>query len=156
MKSGWVPFQLPFNIGSGRSFGYSPDGKEFVRMDFFKDEKSEDLVGYVTFGRGIEGPPHHVHGGVSAFVLDEIMGSSAWLKGYTCVAAKIEVEFLKMTPVEERLNVRGHVLNFSDPLVEVKAEIFDDSGAVFSRSRGFFHQLSKEKIDAFKKVLEQS
>lgn len=144
---------MPFNIGSGRSLGRSKNGEDFVRMQFFREVATGDLVGSVLFERGIEGPPDHVHGGVSAFVLDEAMGSAAWLKGYTCVAARIEVEFLKMTPIQQDLQIRAMVRGFNEPLVEVTAQIEGPSGIVFSRSRGFFHQLSQAKIERFQQRL---
>lgn len=144
----WQKFRLPFQIGSGRSF---IPGESAIRMAFFKDGKTQNLVGRVWFGEGIEGPPGHVHGGVSAFVLDEAMGSAGWLRGYACVAASIEVDFMQMTPLGVDFLVEALVEKTEGRQVYVSAEIRDEAGVVYSRSRGRFHRLAKTKVVTFLK-----
>ena len=72
----WEAFKLPFQIGSGRSFLPDKKGQANLRMAFFRRKEDGALVGRVWFGLAVEGPPGFVHGGVSAYVLDEAMGSA--------------------------------------------------------------------------------
>ncbi|MCB0385242.1 MAG: hypothetical protein KDD43_07600, partial [Bdellovibrionales bacterium] len=86
----WETFFLPFNIGSGRDF-YPETGTASMRMAFFRSRSNNHLAGRVWFGEPVEGPPGHVHGGVSTYVLDEAMGSVTWMNNYGCVAKSLEV-----------------------------------------------------------------
>lgn len=147
----WQPFVLPFNIGSGRGVAFS-GGKPPLRMAFFYDNRNDCLVGKVWFDQALEGPPGHVHGGISSFVLDEAMGSAAWLKGLAVVAKKLEIEFIAMTPVQVDLDVEALVESVSGKNVEVVAKIFDaSSGQIYSKARGHFVRLPAETLNNFKK-----
>lgn len=143
----WENFYLPFTIGSGRSFVGTPGSS--MRLAFFKHRLTSDLVGMVWFGNLIEGPPGHVHGGVSSYVLDEAMGSACWLKGYPCVAKSIAVSFLHMTPIGVDLHIHAHVISVENRDVWVKAKIFDDQDKVYSEAEGHFSRLSRERLEYF-------
>ncbi len=147
----WEPFHLPFRIGSGRGFAPDAKGRQAMRMAFFKDKRDSALVGKVWFGDGIEGPPGHVHGGVSSYVLDEAMGTSAWLHRYPAVAQKIEIEFLQMTPVGVDLDIEAKVVLVKQRNLTIEARIFVNN-TVYSRSLGHFVGLSREHVERFLKL----
>lgn len=147
----WKEFELPFAIGSGRSFFPDSKSEQALRMAFFRFKKDNSLVGKVWFGKGIEGPPGHVHGGVSSYVLDEAMGSAGWLRNYPCVARKISFEFLKMTPVGEDLNIQAQVTSINGLTLNVESRIFDSQGD-YTRGTGEFHWLDKDRMQG---LLEQ-
>ena len=136
---------LPFGIGSGRLLTLSNDNNPW-RLTFHREEDAS-LSGEVWFGPELEGPPGHVHGGISAFILDEAMGSAGWLRGYPCVAAKIEVEFLAMTPVQKDLKVKAWVDSVESNKLTIQASIFADK--VYSRSTGIFSRLGREFVERF-------
>lgn len=138
---------LPFGIGSGRKLTLTNQNNPW-RLTFHR-EADDSLGGEVWFGPDLEGPPGHVHGGISAFILDEAMGSAGWLKGYPCVAAKIEVEFLEMTPVGQNLKVRAWIEQVEDKKITVRAEVYGDK--VYSRSLGYFSRLRKDFVESFAK-----
>ena len=72
-EAGWRDLEkLPLDIGSGRTI--LQDEKRLV-LRLFRNEKSE-IVGKVWFGDGLNGPPECVHGGVTCYVLDEILGAA--------------------------------------------------------------------------------
>lgn len=138
---------LPFGIGSGRLLTLDNKNNPW-RLNFQRGE-DDSLIGEIWFGPDLEGPPGHVHGGVSAFILDEAMGSAGWLKGYPCVAAKIEVEFLSMTPVNQNLKIKAWVDKVEENKLSVQASIYGDKA--YSRSVGIFSRLSKEFVEKFAK-----
>lgn len=137
------PVQLPFKIGSGRDFP-----KSALKMEFYKLKADTSLIGEVWFGKPMEGPPGHVHGGVSAYVLDEAMGSAAWLKGYPSVAREISVKFLEMTPQGQDLKIEAKVLKVEKKSVTVQAKIFDDK-KIYSESTGTFHRIQRSLLEGF-------
>lgn len=138
---------LPFAIGSGRLL--TLENKNNPWRLKFKKEADASLTGEIWFGADLEGPPGHVHGGMSALILDEAMGSAGWLRGYPCVAAKIEVEFLEMTPINQNLKIKAWVEKIEDRKIIVHAEIFGD--IVYSRAVGYFSRLKKEFVEQFAK-----
>lgn len=139
---------LPFGIGSGRLLTLENKNNPW-RLSFHREEDGS-LSGEIRFGSDLEGPPGHVHGGITAFILDEAMGSAGWLKGYPCVAAKIEVEFLSMTPVEQNLKIKAWVEKIEDNKLKIEASIYDGSKA-YSRSFGIFSRLTREFVENFAK-----
>ncbi len=138
---------LPFGIGSGRLLKLADESNPW-RLNF-KREENASLSGDIWFGPVLEGPPGHVHGGISAFILDEAMGSAGWLKGYPCVAAKIEVEFLSMTPVNRQLKIKAWVDKVEENKLSIQATIYDDKA--YSRSAGIFSRLSRGFVENFAK-----
>lgn len=106
-----------------------------------------ELLGEVWFTIATAGPPGHVHGGCQAAVLDEMMGSTGWHHGYMVVAAKIEVEFLEMLPVQQQYSMRGWITSVNERKIQIAAEIFDGT-QVYARSTGLFICLSEEQKQA--------
>lgn len=98
-EPGWIPVEPP-NLESGRgSFVSGEPAEGRLRVRYFRRQEDQRLVGRAWFGSGAEGPPGHAHGGATAAVMDEAMGSSAWLAGYPVVAAHIEVDFRALLPL---------------------------------------------------------
>lgn len=145
----WQTITLPFKIGSGRNFLPDANGQQSLRMAFYQRRKDNALVGRVWFGSGIEGPPGHVHGGVSAYVLDEAMGSASWLANYPTVARKIEVHFERMTPIGVDLFIEAKVTRVKAKELIIEARIFASNKKVYSRAIGHFARLSRARVSAF-------
>ncbi|MBV5243581.1 PaaI family thioesterase [Mycolicibacterium sp. PAM1] len=61
-----------------------PDG--FARSDFY-------------LGAAFEGPPGHVHGGVSAKILDHVLGDAASKPGVHRLTGTITVRYRRLTPL---------------------------------------------------------
>lgn len=144
-KKTWEEFFLPFKIGSGRDF-YPETGEPSMRMAFFRNITDDSLIGRVWFGHPVEGPPGHVHGGVSSYVLDEAMGSVTWMNHYGCVAKSLEIEFLNMTPIGVDLEVVARITKIEKKECFVEAQIQLQDGTPLSRATGVFHRLSKAKL----------
>lgn len=159
--SDWTPLNLPFKIGSGRNFPVSVLRMAYYQCpiqgdnpygikDFDQAHSTHFMVGKCWFGEALEGPPRKVHGGVSAFVLDEAMGSAAWLNYFGVVARDIHVEFKLPTPIHKDLDVAAWVYQIRPKDVDVHAKVYDrQTGEVYSQSTGQFYRLAKEKLIAF-------
>jgi acyl-coenzyme A thioesterase PaaI-like protein len=137
---------LPYFIGHQRPL-YSQDKKpKTLRFKLLGHKVSRHIAGTVVFGKQCEGPPHHAHGGMIAFVLDEAMGSAAWYTGYPCVAEKIDVNFIKMVPLHQKLYVLSKVTRKVKNGVHVVAHIVDDEGNVYGHSVGKFYILNETQL----------
>ena len=131
--------KLPFNMGDRELF---PDG----RLQLFKHKSELKSCGKIYYEKKFHGPPVSVHGGAQAYILDEIMGCTGWMHDLPVVAKKIEVQFLKPTPIETQLYIYGEVISKDEPYLIVKAKMCDVDGVVYSQSQGEFRILSKEAI----------
>ena len=116
-------------------------------MVFLKSPNMNELMAEVWFKVDAAGPPGHVHGGCQAAVLDEVMGSTGWHHGFGVVAAKIEVEFLDMIPVNQQYSVRGKIDSSDRRKIYITAEIFN-SKKTFAKSKGLFICLTDEQMKA--------
>ncbi len=141
----WDPFHLPFDIGSGRSMFVETESGPTIRMRFFKRRPDNALVGRVWFGEATFGPPGFAHGGVVAFVLDESMGSAAWLAGYPCIAANLNIDFMAMTPLGCDCFIEASVDEVR-PTKLVLSTTLSLDGKTLVRGRGVFPRLNRERM----------
>jgi acyl-coenzyme A thioesterase PaaI-like protein len=150
----WEPFHLPFDIGSGRSMFVETESGPTIRMRFFKRRSDNALVGRVWFGEATFGPPGFAHGGVVAFVLDEAMGAAAWLAGYPCIAANLNVDFLEMTPLGRDCFVEAKVEEVRPTRLALSVTLSLD-GKRLVRGRGVFPRINRERMLELSRALGQ-
>jgi acyl-coenzyme A thioesterase PaaI-like protein len=65
------------------------------------------IVASFRFNEYQQGPPGFVHGGASAAVLDEAMGSAVWQAGYRAATVHLELDYRKPIPIREEINIQG-------------------------------------------------
>jgi uncharacterized protein (TIGR00369 family) len=85
--------------------------------------------------------PHHagfrgiVHGGIISTALDEVMfWAAAAHKGKFCLAAELNVRFLKKVSVGQKLIVAARFGSDRGRLWEPSAELRDEQGTVYARA----------------------
>ncbi len=144
---------LPFNIGTGRTIYSGLEGANRLRMRLFKVSESGHVIGRAWFGPGSDGPPGHVHGGASAYILDELMGSTCWANDYPAVAATIEFQLQRMTPLLVDLVLESRIVSVSSKRVKLECELKLPSGEVCVRGKGDFAILTFSKGDSLNKTL---
>jgi len=67
------------------------------------------MQGSARLGPAYEGPPHGVHGGWVAALLDELLGSAQRLTGKQGVTATLKIRFRNITPIDEELRFSAWV-----------------------------------------------
>ena len=85
-----------------------------------------------------QGPPGHAHGGLSAAVLDEVMGAAVWQAGYTVAAAKIEVNYRKPVPLEKLITTKGYITRRRGRKIYARGEIYLEDGTLLVEGKGLF------------------
>jgi acyl-coenzyme A thioesterase PaaI-like protein len=143
-ESGWQEIALPYHIGSGRTM-FTAEG---LRLKVFFRPADQHLIGRVWFGEVSHGPPGHAHGGAIAYVLDEAMGSVAWMNAYPVVAARLEFEYFHMTPLQEDLEVEAWIAKVTGRRLDVEATIKVIDDGVTVTARGQFARLSRARVAA--------
>jgi acyl-coenzyme A thioesterase PaaI-like protein len=67
------------------------------------------VVATVTLGIPYEGPPGHVHGGVTALIFDEVLGMVQSQSGNPGMTGTLTVRYLRPTPLGIELTFRGRL-----------------------------------------------
>ncbi len=68
-------------------------------------------IGSCTLDRRYEGPPTYAHGGISAMLLDQIMGYAAASAGHPGVTGRLEVRYRSMVPLGQPLTLQARLID---------------------------------------------
>lgn len=80
-------------------------------------------IGTCTLGLPYEGPFTFAHGGISALLLDQIMGYATAAAGYPAVTGRLQVRYRSAVPLGASLVVRGRVIDVLGVRVAVRGTI---------------------------------
>ena len=146
-REGWtlLPRRESLDAGFMVSFVAKTDGQG-LRVAHFVADGTTQLVGRAWFGPLCEGPPQHAHGGSIAAVLDDVMGSGAWLAGHRVVAAKLEVDFRKPVPLGTLATFDTSVERVDGKRVHMKGRLLLPDGTVAAASSGLFIVIDMQKM----------
>ncbi|WP_217168482.1 PaaI family thioesterase [Streptomyces sp. AC512_CC834] len=86
-----------------------------------RDDRS--VEGVVTLDLPYQGPPGHVHGGISALLLDHTLGVANHWAGTSGMTAELTLRYLRPTPLFEPLTVTGRQISVDDPRIRTVGEI---------------------------------
>jgi hypothetical protein len=64
---------------------------------------------YRTLGHAYEGPPMYGHGGVSAMLIDQLLGHAAAAAGHPGVTTELSVRYRRPVPLDVPLRIWGRV-----------------------------------------------
>lgn len=95
----YSPIRGPYNaIAPEMTLGYV-EGADGVRR----------VEGSARLGAAYEGPPHGVHGGWVAAIMDELLGFAQGLAGKHGVTATLKVRYRQVTPIDEDLRLSAWI-----------------------------------------------
>jgi hypothetical protein len=115
---------------------------------------ADGAEGWCTLGQAYEGPPMYGHGGVSAMLIDQLLGHAAAASGHPGVTTDLSVRYRRPVPLDVPLRVWGRVVKVEGrrisavggittaaepdvPLVEAEARFarlrLDQAGRLFGR-----------------------
>jgi acyl-coenzyme A thioesterase PaaI-like protein len=144
-EPGWTALEAVEEYNREPSFVIGDHSNDRFDVRYFVRDNDQRFFGKVFFGKGTQGPPGNAHGGSMAAVLDEAMGFSAWVTGQTVVAAKIEIEFSQMLPVNTVVTVEAWVESVEGRKVRTRGKIYKDD-KVYSSAEGLFINIPVEKF----------
>lgn len=140
----WLPYVSPYP-DTGPGFVSNVPGSESLRSKYFQ-KADLSLVGKAWFGSLAKGPPGHAHGGSQAALLDDAMGTVAWMQNIPVLAVNINIDFKKMLPLNLEVLVEAIIEKREGRKVFVVSRIFDESGAEFAIGKGLFLELKPEQM----------
>jgi acyl-coenzyme A thioesterase PaaI-like protein len=132
-----------FNPVSGSGSALAPP--LLVRRD------GDGVVGEATLGVAYEGPPSFVHGGMSALLMDQLLGTAAAAAGLWGMTAHLELDYRGPLPLETKLLFRARVAENSGrkSIITGTIALADDPEQVLVEARGVFVLPHPEKVDAY-------
>lgn len=100
---------------------------------------SDGIVrGEFTLGAVYEGPPSYVHGGVSAMVLDQVLGMAAAATGTPGMTATLEMRYRRPTPLGVPLAVEAKASRVEGRKVYASGTIAGPDGRVTVEATAMF------------------
>lgn len=84
-----------------------------------------------------EGPPGLVHGGVSALLLDQLLGEAAASGGNPGMTARFELQYRRPTPLGD-LSMEGWVISSDDTKTVARGHLQDPDGNVTVEAEALF------------------
>lgn len=136
-----VDNQLPYNT-------YVSDGnKERINATFYFDKRNGKGYLEVIFGSLCIGPPGCAHGGAIASVIDEAMGGTVWLNGYTVMTAKLEITYLNPVPLTTLILGEFFLVKVQNKIIEIVGKLIsEDEKIEYAKSRGVFVVVDYNKL----------
>lgn len=124
--------------------GTPGDGR--IDVCYFWHEETREVTARVVFGPLAQGPPLHTHGGAIFAVLDETMGTCAWLCGHICVAANIDIDFRQMIPLNQQLQIKCGIDRLEGRKIFLHGKVTNEGGDILAESEGIFVTVPADKM----------
>jgi acyl-coenzyme A thioesterase PaaI-like protein len=131
VRSDWI--LLPKH---GPCFVCQPDNPGGLRADLYRD--GEVVRCPFRFRIAQMGPPGHAHGGSLAALMDEVLGAAAWLHRPNVLAAHLELDFRRPTPLDTDLMAVGWVQATGNRSVRVLGRLLLPDGRASVEASGVF------------------
>lgn len=108
-------------------------------------------VGTVVLGQAYEGPPGYAHGGMSALLLDQLLGATAIAAGLWGMTVRLETGYRAPVPLRTPLQLRARVTDDVGRRTVVTGTIAAaaDPGTVLVEGRGVFVMPRPEVLSGY-------
>jgi hypothetical protein len=105
------------------------------------------VIGTCTLGLAFEGPPAFAHGGISARLLDQLLGYAASAAGHPGMTVKLETRYLAPVPLQTPLRLTAEVREVNGRRVTARGVIATaaDPDTVLVEATGAFVALRPEQ-----------
>lgn len=106
-------------------------------------------IGTCTLDARYEGPPTYGHGGVSALLLDQIMGYAAAAAGHPGVTGRLHVRYFTAVPLGEPLRLQAHFVDALGVRAAIRGSISlaSEPDTTLVEAEGSFLALRPEQSD---------
>jgi acyl-coenzyme A thioesterase PaaI-like protein len=91
-------------------------------------------------GAAFEGPPGHVHGGVSAMILDHVLGATAHKPGWPAYTGTLTLRYHRPTPLQRPLRAEAWIESVQGVKTFAAGKVSDADGATVSAEGIFIHR----------------
>lgn len=109
-----------------------------VGLEMVWDIANEMVYAETTLGVRFEGPPTFVHGGISALILDQIVGAAPALIGMVAMTKTLTLTYHKPTPLLTPLRVESRIDRAEGRKIWATGQILLEDGTVTVEAEGLF------------------
>jgi acyl-coenzyme A thioesterase PaaI-like protein len=92
-----------------------------------------------VLGAAYEGPPGHVHGGISAMILDHVLGATAHKPGQPAYTGTLTVRYHRPTPLQRPLRAEAWIESVDGAKTFAAGKVSDAGGVTVSAEGVFIH-----------------
>ncbi len=92
----------------------------------------------VTLNLSQQGPPGYAHGGASAALLDEAMGSAVWSAGHQVVSVNLQVTYKKPLPLDISIRISANVESIDGRVINASSSICLEDGTILVTGHGVY------------------
>jgi acyl-CoA thioesterase FadM len=105
------------------------------------------VVGWCTLGLAFEGPPMYGHGGVSALLLDQMLGYATTASGHPGLTVELTSRYLAPVPLQTPLRLTAEVTNVDGRKVNARGTIatVEEPDRILVEAAGTFVALRPEQ-----------
>jgi hypothetical protein len=105
--------------------------------------------GWCTLGHAYEGPPMYGHGGVSAMLIDQLLGHAAAASGHPGVTTELSVRYRRPVPLDVPLRIWGRVIEAEGRRVSVVGGITtaDKPDVPLVEAEARFARLRRDQVE---------
>ncbi|MCV2490346.1 PaaI family thioesterase [Geodermatophilus sp. YIM 151500] len=109
------------------------------------------VLGDVSLGSAYEGPPGYVHGGVSALLMDQLLGAATISAGLWGMTARLELDYRRPVPLRTPLRLTARVVEDAGrrSVVTGTVALADEPGRPLVEGRGVFVMPRPELQEAY-------
>jgi hypothetical protein len=93
-----------------------------------------------VLGAPYEGPPEHVHGGVSALILDHVLGATAHRAGRPVYTGTLTLRYRRRTALGRQLRAQAHIERTEGVKTFAVGHLADDEGVTVEAEGVFIHK----------------
>ena len=129
------------NFSQGSFFGSSPDNPGGLHLNFELIESADRFNrtrAITQVSNTFEGPPGHVHGGITSAILDEAMGNTCFKNQFYCLSANQMTNWLRPTPLNTTIIIEGWIEKVEGDKVYPHAHLTLEDGTVLVSAYGLY------------------
>ncbi|NOZ61853.1 MAG: PaaI family thioesterase [Calditrichaeota bacterium] len=118
-----------------------------LKMEWYNDTESKQVVGQVSIPEHFNGYPGIAHGGIVAAILDETSGRAVLLDGdfdNLFVTLKLEITYKHPTPTNTPLTARGWLVRYGKRSAKVAGTLSLPDGTVTAECNAIVVRPPKE------------
>jgi hypothetical protein len=93
-----------------------------------------------VLGAPYEGPPEHVHGGVSALILDHVLGATAHRAGRPAYTGTLTLRYRRRTALGRQLRAQAHIERTEGVKKFAVGHLADEDGVTVEAEGVFIHK----------------
>lgn len=100
--------------------------------------EDRSITTQATLSISQQGPPGFAHGGASAALLDEAMGSAVWSAGHQVVSVNLQVNYNKPLPLETPIFVKAMIESIEGRVINARSSISLEDGTILVTGHGIY------------------